>query len=214
MEFRDAVKYLRSELAITQTELANALHVNFTTVARWEKGKNLPTRSITAVLMDFARKQSASKECLELLSQAIKASAKNRLEFSKDILYSIEHASLRQLIDDAPFPIYLCDMETYEMLYVNRAVEELIGDEGPFIGRKCYECLMRRDSPCPFCHKDELVEERFRNYQVVRPIDGITYHVQGKRIQWNGRAAQVRYVLGRDVQSDSTEPPHLGVVER
>lgn len=64
MEFRDAVKHLRNELGLTQTELSGALHVTPVTIGRWERGENIPNRSITAALLSFARSQSASRECL------------------------------------------------------------------------------------------------------------------------------------------------------
>lgn len=195
MEFRDAVKALRGELGLTQNELAGALHVSGVTVGRWENGRTLPTRSITAVLLDFARSKSASRDCIEMLERSIAAAARQRLAVANDVLYSMEHATLRELLDEACFPLYVSDMETDELLYVNAKAEEMIGhtpEEAP--GQKCYECLMHRDTPCEFCHKNELSEEHFTSYKAQRLFDGAIYNVQGKRIKWNGRDAQVRYI--------------------
>ena len=194
MEFRDAVKYLRSELGLTQSELAAALHVNYATVGRWETGRTLPTHAITAVLMDFARARAASPGCMRLLSGAISAASRGRLRLPADELYAVEPETLRSLIDDATFPLYVCDMETDELLYYNHKAAEVIGKPlSALSSRKCYECLMHRDTPCPFCHKEELSSEQFTSYEAVRPVDGATYQVLGKRIRWNGRNAHVRY---------------------
>lgn len=120
MEFRDAVKHLRNELGLTQIELANALHVTTVTIGRWENGRNLPNRVVTAAMLSFAQEKGVSQECLEILQSSIANVAKERFNSSGDALFSVEHSSLRQLIDDASFPIYVCDMETDELLYLNQ----------------------------------------------------------------------------------------------
>lgn len=199
MEFRDAVKYLRSELGLTQVELAAALNMNAVTIGRWENGKTLPTRSISAVLLEYARSKGASKLCIEILTQSIASAAKEKLDLSGDWLYSVEHASLRQLIDDAAFPIYVCDIKTDEILYLNQKACDMVGSKESAIGKLCYECLMHRSTPCEFCHKNELLEDRFTCFEARRPIDGTTYRVQGKRIRWNGREAHVRYISEPDL---------------
>lgn len=197
MEFRDALKSFRSELGLAQVDIANALHINIATVGRWEQGKTIPSRSFAVALLDYAKSKSASDVCLANLSGTLDDASKQRLLQQQNSLFTVEHASVSQLIDDAAFPIYVCDMETDELLYLNQNALAMVGTEEPAIGRYCYECLMHRDTPCDFCHKNELSEGNFKSYDAFRPFDGVTYHVQGKLIQWNGRRAQVRYVLGQ-----------------
>lgn len=198
MEFRDAVKYLRTELSLTQMELANALHINFATVGRWENGKNLPTRAITAALLEFARARGVSDRCMEHLKQAAVNATKVRLSQRCDSLYPVEHSTLSQLIDDASYPIYVCDIQTDEILYLNQKACEMVGDEGSVVGKPCYTCLMHRSTPCAFCHKQDLLEDRFTSFDALRPFDGTTYKMQGKRILWNGRQAHVRFITQTD----------------
>ena len=194
MEFRDAVRHLRSELGLTQVELAAGLKVNPLTVGRWENGRSAPNRSIAAVLLEYARARGASQSCLELLAQSIVSSARDKLGLACEGLYSVEHASLRQLIDDADFPIFVCDMQTDQLLYLNQKANDMLGSGESAIGRLCYECLMHRDQPCEFCHKNELVADRFTSYELRRPLEQDILKVRGKRILWNGREAHVRYV--------------------
>lgn len=201
MEFRDAVKYLRNELGFTQIDLANALHVTTVTIGRWENGRNLPNRVVTAAIMSFAQEKGVSHECLSILKSSIANAAKAKFNASGDILFSVEHASLRQLIDDASFPIYVCDIETDEILYLNQKALAMVGGDEPVIGKRCYECLMYRNAPCEFCHKSELVEDRFTCYEAQRSFDGAIYKVQGKKIKWNGREAHVRYMNEPDVNN-------------
>ncbi len=102
MEFRDAVKYLRSELGLTQMELAGALHVSAVTIGRWEKGENLPNRSITAALMAFAREKGASKSCLDALERSVAQVARGRLGLS-GLSYSAGQSTLLEPVDGAQF---------------------------------------------------------------------------------------------------------------
>ncbi len=43
MQYKDAVKYLRVKMLLTQEELADLLDVSFATINRWETGKYTPT---------------------------------------------------------------------------------------------------------------------------------------------------------------------------
>lgn len=71
MEFKDAVKYLRNKAGMTQAELASTLHTNISAIRRWEKGTGLPSGQVGAALYDFARSNSASKECIICLDNTI-----------------------------------------------------------------------------------------------------------------------------------------------
>lgn len=60
-------------------------------------------------------------------------------------------ALLQTVSDNIDSRIYLCDVHTYELLFVNKATEQMIG-AGPYIGKKCYELLQEGfDAPCSFC---------------------------------------------------------------
>lgn len=199
MEFRDAVKYLRNELGLTQMELANALHVTATTIGRWERGLNLPNKAICATLLEFARTRAVSKACMEMLKKTADAAARAKLAGADDVLYAVEHASLRELVEEAFFPLYVCDMETDELLYINDKAEGMVGAPlSALPDRRCYKNLMHRDAPCDFCHKDELREDCMTSYEVVCGIDDTPYRVYAKRIRWNGRDAHVRYLSPSD----------------
>ena len=50
--------------------------------------------------------------------------------------------------------IYLADMTTYEILFLNQSAIQAFGKAE---GQLCYRVLQGRDSPCPFCTNDRLV---------------------------------------------------------
>ncbi|MDD3336216.1 MAG: helix-turn-helix domain-containing protein [Eubacteriales bacterium] len=204
MNFGDSVKSLRGELGITQNELASALHVSVSTVSRWELGQFKANRAITMLLIGYAKRNGASAECIARLAASAEKAVKDRMEQKHGKLYSIEHSSLEQLVESVTFPIYVCDIENDELLYLNKTARQMVADYEPDpIEKKCYKVLMRRDTPCPFCHKAQLKETEFDTFDAFRPFDGTAYRIQGKLIRWNGRNAQIRCVsnAGQSVNS-------------
>ncbi len=65
MELSEMLKSIRSELKITQEELAHAVHVSFSTVNRWENKKAVPNRMARALILDFCEKRNVSNELIE-----------------------------------------------------------------------------------------------------------------------------------------------------
>jgi len=53
MDFSDVVKEVRIKLNITQSQLADALSVNYTTINRWENGHVLPSKLARKMFQDF-----------------------------------------------------------------------------------------------------------------------------------------------------------------
>lgn len=67
MELSVILKTIRSELQLTQEELAHALHVSFSTVNRWENKKAVPNRMARVLLLDFCEKQAVKSNIIEAL---------------------------------------------------------------------------------------------------------------------------------------------------
>ena len=57
--------------------------------------------------------------------------------------------------------VYISDMDTYDLLYVNKhSCDTLQVSQSQLIGRKCYEAIQGRSSPCPFCTNSRLTKEK------------------------------------------------------
>ena len=56
----------------------------------------------------------------------------------------MRHADILNKLDEI---IYVVDMESYELLYLNRAARSLCAGERETLGRKCYKVLQGRDEP-------------------------------------------------------------------
>lgn len=67
MAISETIKTIRSQLKMTQTEFANAVHVSFSTVNRWENDKVIPNRMARALIMDFCEKKDVDELLIKIL---------------------------------------------------------------------------------------------------------------------------------------------------
>ncbi len=99
---------------------------------------------------------------------------------------------------DAPLVYaYVSDMQTHELLFVNRSLTMAVG---AWQGRKCYELLQGRDTPCPFCTSGRLQRnpERPVVWEWRNPRLGRWFRCIDRCIHWpDGRP--VRYELAVDI---------------
>lgn len=65
MEISEILKSIRTELNMTQTDFAEAVHVSFSTVNRWENNKVIPNRMARALILDFCEKRNISQELID-----------------------------------------------------------------------------------------------------------------------------------------------------
>lgn len=64
--------------------------------------------------------------------------------------------------------INFIDIETYEVLYMNRACREdfQIPDDGAYKNKKCYHVFYGKNSPCDFCTFKEYEQSKWHNGKV------------------------------------------------
>lgn len=58
MTFADSIIQLRSELRISQKELAEQLNISVATVNRWENGRTAPNKMTLFVIRDFCKSKN------------------------------------------------------------------------------------------------------------------------------------------------------------
>lgn len=88
--------------------------------------------------------------------------------------------------------VYIADTETYELLYINSvSAETLQRPRESVIGRKCYEVIQGRTSPCPFCTNDRLTEDSFYEWEFYNPVLKRTFMIKNRLINWNGHSSRI-----------------------
>jgi len=115
----------------------------------------------------------------------------------------LSYEQLIAIFENIDVPIYISDPETYEVLYVNKAVRDTFG---PVQGEKCYKVLQGLDSPCPFCTNSiifsrESSEPHIWEFQNTR--NQRWYHCIDQVIPWSdGR--KVRLEMAMDITREKT----------
>ncbi|WP_050699143.1 PAS domain-containing hybrid sensor histidine kinase/response regulator [Anaeromassilibacillus senegalensis] len=98
----------------------------------------------------------------------------------------------RWMLDEYMGNAYIADMQTYELLYLNQSSFELLGlTPKEVLGRKCYEVIQGRSSPCPFCTNKLLTEDTFYEWEFFNPLLGRTFLIKNRVVDWNGRRARL-----------------------
>lgn len=75
------------------------------------------------------------------------------LPLEKELIES--HTILLTVLDNLEMAVYVADMETYEIIYVNKRLKDQFGDVR---GKICWQTLQAGQSgPCPFCVNNHLL---------------------------------------------------------
>jgi signal transduction histidine kinase/CheY-like chemotaxis protein len=110
------------------------------------------------------------------------------------------HQRLLSVMDANPDPVYVADPGTYELLYVNRALRDLLGDPA---GLKCHEYLQHHAEPCSFCTNDRILGANFGKLYIwdfKNEANQHWYRCVDRGITWpDGRL--VRYEMSTDITS-------------
>ncbi|ENZ9536238.1 TPA: diguanylate cyclase [Clostridioides difficile] len=127
----------------------------------------------------------------------------NELKIKQEELSDMEKESkenFKWMMSEYAGNVYISDMDAYELLYLNKhSCNTLQASANELIGRKCYEVLQGRTSPCPFCtnsylKKDDTYEWEFYNKKLKR-----TFIIKDRMLNWQGR--RVRIELSYDMYS-------------
>ncbi|MBH7630991.1 diguanylate cyclase [Clostridioides difficile] len=127
----------------------------------------------------------------------------NELKIKQEELSDMEKEStenFKWMMSEYAGNVYISDMDTYELLYLNKhSCNTLQASANELIGRKCYEGIQGRTSPCPFCtnsylKKDDIYEWEFYNKKLKR-----TFIIKDRMLNWQGR--RVRIELSYDMYS-------------
>ncbi len=107
------------------------------------------------------------------------------------------------VLDSIDASIYVADMETYEIIFMNRYMRETF--DGDFTGQKCWQAFRRQKGPCSNCTNDQLMDADGNPtgacvWEGRNAITGRWYVNYDRAIKWMDR----RYVHLR-VATDITE---------
>lgn len=89
--------------------------------------------------------------------------------------------------------VYVVDMESYRLVYVNRYGREhfALRDSGGDSEKKCYAVLYNRSSPCPSCDNQALTEGQYRQWTYWNPRMDQCFLFNSTVVVWNGRRCRM-----------------------
>lgn len=113
----------------------------------------------------------------------------------------IENDLFQTMFDIIPFGIYVVDVNTFQIIYMNK---HMIEHRGNFIGKLCYENIYCEDTICHFCKIRQLIDSNKAPnmnsivFEIFNPADDKWYQIQEKAISWpDGRV--VKYSICVDI---------------
>jgi PAS domain S-box-containing protein len=111
------------------------------------------------------------------------------------------HERLLMVLDSLTAGVYVADMKTYEILFVNKYTQDIFGD---VVGKICWQTLQKDQTrPCSFCTNDKLLTSDGQPADVYcwefqNTINGRWYYTQDKALKWvDGRT--VRMEIATDI---------------
>lgn len=97
--------------------------------------------------------------------------------------------------------LYICDTETYEMLLLQCNSENTpVSRLGDWHGKKCYEFLSGRTSPCEFCPMENVRRDNYYVWTHKNERLGEDVFSKDIIIDWNGRPAKLQTVIDIECQ--------------
>ena len=116
------------------------------------------------------------------------------------------HRRLMTVLNAMEATIYVADMDTHEILFLNQSARQTFG---PVEGQLCYQVLQGLDAPCPFCTNDQLLNTD------GSPAGVCAWEFQNQLNQrwYDLRDCAVRWTDGRlvrmEIATDITERKHM-----
>lgn len=97
------------------------------------------------------------------------------------------HERFLVVLDGIDATIYVADIETYEILFMNKNMQKLFG--GDHTGRMCYRVFRDGDGICSHCNMDRMLDKNGRPaglkiWQGRNPITGRWYVNYDRAIEW------------------------------
>lgn len=103
--------------------------------------------------------------------------------------------------------VYASDMDTYEIIYMNRKAREVYGFHSmeEIAGKKCYEVLQGCSCPCAICTNRNLKPGYFEEWQYFNPILGKTYALKDTMTEEEGKHYRVEIAIDMSIQEQQSK---------
>ena len=99
-----------------------------------------------------------------------------------------------EILDYSADAVYITDID-YNLLYLNETAcqkSDLV--KSSVVGKKCYKCLMNRETPCPFCKISDMRTDAFSVRSFIHPVLHKSVELRGKLLPSAGGLLHIEYL--------------------
>ena len=156
--------------------------------------KELEQKYIAKDSQEYKEREKAEmRYCLLGTSEVMKGEKEN-----------VEHQKMTSIVDGMEEIVYVSDSDTYDLFYMNDAGRTLTGTYD-YRGRKCYEVLQGRKTPCELCGKCGAKSEEFHVWEIDNEYLKKHFIVKDKLISWSGRNANLTICIDITEKEDVSQ---------
>lgn len=120
-----------------------------------------------------------------------KTTIQNQITYVQVPAYLIDsNENYKTVLDQMDEIVYICDVESYELYYLNLSGKRLTG-VNDYEGQKCYEVLQGNNAPCAFCINQKLQRNAFHVSHFENTYLNKRFLLKDKLITWNGKTARL-----------------------
>ncbi len=197
-EPHEAIGKRVDDLVTGKDKIEEAAHIT----AQVSRGKQVRTEGIryrkngTPVYVDLmATPVRAGKEQIATYASYRDITERRKMEAA----LKESHATLLTVLDSIDATIYVADMETYEILFMNQCMMNAFGRD--LVGKTCFEGFRGGSQPCAHCTNPQLVDSEKRPTGVCvwegrNPISGRWYINYDRAIRWvDGRIVRLQVAM-------------------
>lgn len=149
-------------------------------------GEDQAVATMKAGAHDYVMKQNLSR-LAPAIEREIREAGERQKRREAEVALKRQFSQFRTIFDAMTAIVYVADMESYELLYMNQYAIDLFGSS--FAGTLCYTLLQSGQSkPCEFCTnnrlvKDGVAQERL-TYEQQNTRNGRWYQCTDRAIEW------------------------------
>lgn len=100
----------------------------------------------------------------------------------------MEQSSFLELLsNDSANPCYFAELQSYKLLFVNRALEKGLKTAQHYQGELCYQMIFQQDSPCEDCPMDQVEQGAFQEKHIFHPGFQSHYRANSTLLECQGQ---------------------------
>jgi signal transduction histidine kinase/DNA-binding response OmpR family regulator len=148
-------------------------------------GEDQAVGAMKAGANDYVMKQNLSR-LVPAIERELRDAEERRRRREAEVALNRQFAQFKTIFDSLNAIVYVADMETHELLYMNRYAMTVYGEE--WQGRTCYD-LFRKDQkvPCPNCTNPLLALDGVPQPAITSEYRSV---VNNRWYQWTDRAIE------------------------